>query len=273
MRLKGLATPEARLPGRASAALPELSGAARAGGDAEQPAAAAHVVHRTRARARGNRGDARRARGCSRCSAWAASARRGCRCRSAPACMDALSRRRVVRRPADDSRRRARRERSRARARRARGAGPAADADAVRASQVAQAAADPRQLRAGDRGQRRARERDPARGARRAHPRRRAAIALRVPGEQTYVVQPLPVPMRTAELRGVVEVDRRAAVRRAGEAAQAELRADRARGAGGGGAGRRASRAFRWRSSWRRRACARCRSPRSTRGSRTATSC
>ena len=62
-------------------------------------------------------------------------------------------------------------------------------------------------------------------------------IALRVPGEQTYVVQPLPVPMRTAGLGGAVAIAGGAAVRRAGEAAQAELCADRERGAGGGGAG------------------------------------
>ena len=42
----------ARLPGRPSGAAAGLSGAALARGDAEQPAAAAHVVHRPRARAR-----------------------------------------------------------------------------------------------------------------------------------------------------------------------------------------------------------------------------
>ena len=108
-----------------------------------------------------------------------------------------LSGRRLVHRPADDPRRFARRERDGARARRARGARAAADADALRAPQVAQADADPRQLRAGDR-------RDAQRSSNailRAAPEVRilatSRIALRVPGEQTYVVQPLPVPSRT----------------------------------------------------------------------------
>ena len=59
-------------------------------------------------------------------------------------------------------------------------------------------------------------------------------IALRVPGEQTYVVQPLPVPMRSSGLDALAKSTGRAAVRRAGETAQAELRAERAGSAGGG---------------------------------------
>ncbi len=58
VRLKGPRNVGSRLPGRASEALPELPGAARARGDAQQPAAAADLVHRTRARARGGRGHA-----------------------------------------------------------------------------------------------------------------------------------------------------------------------------------------------------------------------
>ena len=82
-----------------------------------------------------------------------------------------LSGRRLVRRPADHTRRLARRERDGARARRARRTRASADADAVRAPEDAQADADPRQLRAGDRRVRGACERDPARGAGSAHSR------------------------------------------------------------------------------------------------------
>ena len=54
----------ARLPGGASATAAGLSGAALAGSDAEQPAAAGDLVHRPRARAGRGQGAARPDRGC-----------------------------------------------------------------------------------------------------------------------------------------------------------------------------------------------------------------
>ena len=65
--------------------------------------------------------------------------------------------------------------------------------------------------------------------------------ALRVPGEQTYLVQPLPVPARSGSFDALTESHGGPAVRRAGEAPQAKFRADGARGAGDCGA-RRATR-------------------------------
>ena len=73
----------ARLPAGASGAAADVSRAALARGDAEQPAAAGDVVRRPRAAARRDEAPAAAARGCSRCSASAGSARRACRCRSA----------------------------------------------------------------------------------------------------------------------------------------------------------------------------------------------
>ena len=81
---QGPVAARARLPGAAPVAAPGFSGAALARGDAQQSAAAADVVHRPRARGRRGQGTAEEHARSSRCSAWVASARRACRCRSPP---------------------------------------------------------------------------------------------------------------------------------------------------------------------------------------------
>ena len=97
-------------------------------------------------------------------------------------------------------------------------------------------------------------------------------IALRVPGEQTYVVQPLPVPSRTEGLDTLV---RSPAVQLFVERAKLHKPsfALSEKEAPGWPTSCSASRAFRWRSNSRQRACDRFPSPTSIRGSRIATSC
>ena len=167
VRLKDLSSPEHVYQVVHPGAAAGFPGAALARGHAQQPAAAAHVVHRARARAR--RGD-RAAEG----HAPAHAARHGRPRQDAAVAADRrrhagrVSRRRLVPRSRADPRSVARAERGGAGARRARGAGQAAHADAVRAPQVAQGAADLRQLRAAGERLRDARQRAAAGGAR--HP-------------------------------------------------------------------------------------------------------
>ena len=164
----------ARLPGAAPGPPPGFPGAAFARSDAQQPAAAADVVHRPRARGRQGRGTPQDdapahagGHGRSRQDAAVAADRRRHARRA--------SGRRLVRRSRADPRPVAGRGHAGPGPGRARGAGEAAYADAVRAPQAAEGAADPRQLRARRGGVRGPRQRAAARRAQRPdhrdHPR------------------------------------------------------------------------------------------------------
>ena len=270
VRLRDLATSEHVYQLAAPRTAPGFSRAALARGDAQQPAAAGDVVHRARDRAR--RGEA-----APRWNAAADAARHGRPRQDAAVAADRrrragpLSRRRVVRRPRADSRPVAGSERHRPRAGHPRGRRQAGHPEPVRAPARAHAADRARQLRAPGRRVRDSRRhaaqgdsrnpnpRDEPRGA--AHPG-----GTDVSGAAAARARP------QGRRRGAPALGRRAALRRAGAAAEAGLCSDGRRRSRGRASCALASTASRSRWSSRPRACARCRSPRSTRDCTTASS-
>ena len=200
--------------------------------DPEQPAAAGHLVSRPRARTRRREGAARQ-------DAAADAARHG-RARQDPAVVadcrgghGRLPGRRLVPRPRADPGPGAGRGRGGARARRSRGGRPPADPEPVQPPEDAQDAADLRQLRAPREGRG-----GPGRrvAARRTESHHRCLEPRGLAGAGRAGL-PDPAAAGTApgrRARDARAVDCGTAVRRAGAAAQAGVRADRARSTGRG---------------------------------------
>ena len=208
VRLRDLATPEPSISSSHPALRREFPGAALARSDAQQPAAAGHVVHRPRARARRGQGGCWTRTRLLTLLGMGGLGKTRLSLQVAADVLDELSRRRLVRRPRTDH---AIRRWSPTRPRRcsacARRPGKPLIADAVRARPRPRAAARPRQLRAPGRAPARASPNALLRAAPGVRILATSREALRIPGEQTYRVLPLPVPDRKAGLEALLRSD------------------------------------------------------------------
>ncbi len=268
---EGPGVTRARLPDRPSRPAGGLPRAALARSHAQQPARAAHVLRRARARAGGGHPAPQ--------GQPPAHAPRHGRSRQDPAVAAdrgrharRVSRRHLVHGSRADPRSHLRSQRGCPGARRARRAGQADREHAVRAPQVPQDAAHLRQLRAGGERMRVARQRDPESGARRADHRlepRSAARSRRADLSGTAAG----VALFHRERRDPVAIGSRATIHGARAIAEARFHADRRAKrprSPSSSIGSRASR-LRWNSPLR--GCARCPSRKSTSGCTTGSRC
>ena len=267
---KGPGEHRARLPARASRPAGRVPRAAIARGNAQQPSAAAYVLHWSRARDRGSRGPAR-----AHATANAAGHRRRGQDAARPSnrgrLAGFLSGRRVVRRPRADTR----------------AAFVATDTAKVLGIARNQAGRSSKTLCAHlktrtlllilDNCEHLVEPRRTCDAILRAAPNVRIIATsrepLRVPGEQVYTVLPLPAPESFRRHRGAVAITGGQAVRRAREIRTSPLSRSTNTRPPQWPNWLHDWRAYHSRSSSPPHECARSRSPTSTHGSRIATSC